>query len=151
MVYQNEKIQKKIALMNAKKKINQLAYLEVIDYEDDSSQWLKLCEEVLKQFRQINSTPYDILTITDSESVMAWLKNSLDFLKEKKEWFILVVNDPFPVWANVKALDFDKAIEEIWLFSENHNVIVADKVTGKIAQIYSEEKHFELHIGRCQI
>ncbi|APT48241.1 hypothetical protein BSA145_13920 [Bacillus safensis] len=137
--------------MNAKKKINQLAYLEVIDYEDDSSQWLKLCEEVLKQFRQINSTPYDILTITDSESVMAWLKNSLDFLKEKKEWFILVVNDPFPVWANVKALDFDKAIEEIWLFSENHNVIVADKVTGKIAQIYSEEKHFELHIGRCQI
>ncbi|MCY7495166.1 hypothetical protein [Bacillus safensis] len=151
MVYQNEKIQKKIALMNAKKKINQLAYLEVIDFEDDSSQWLKLCEAVLKQFRQINSTPSDILTITDSESVMAWLKNSLDFLKEKKEWFILVLNDPFPVWANVKALDFDKAIEEIWLFSENHNVIVADKVTGKIAQIYSEEKHFELHIGRCQI
>ncbi|MBU8657605.1 MULTISPECIES: hypothetical protein [Bacillus] len=151
MVYQNEKIQKKIALMNAKKKINQLANLEVIDFEDDSSQWMNLCEAVLKQFRQINSTPSDILTITDSESVMDWLKNSLDFLKEKKEWFILVVNDPFPVWANVKALDFDKAIEEIWLFSENHNVIVADKVTGKIAQIYSEEKHFELHIGRCQI
>ncbi|MEH7204418.1 hypothetical protein V7130_18110, partial [Bacillus safensis] len=86
------------------KKINQLAYLEVIDFEDDSSQWLKLCEAVLKQFRQINSTPSDVLTITDSESVMAWLKNSLDFLKEKKEWFILVVNDPFPVWANVKAL-----------------------------------------------
>ncbi len=137
--------------MNAKKKINQLANLEVIDFEDDSSQWMNLCEAVLKQFRQINSTPSDILTITDSESVMDWLKNSLDFLKEKKEWFILVVNDPFPVWANVKALDFDKAIEEIWLFSENHNVIVADKVTGKIAQIYSEEKHFELHIGRCQI
>ncbi|MFB8734138.1 hypothetical protein ACEQPO_09835 [Bacillus sp. SL00103] len=84
MVYQNEKIQKKIALMNAKKKINQLANLEVIDFEDDSSQWLKLCEAVLKQFRQINSTPSDILTITDSESVMDWLKNSLDFLKEKK-------------------------------------------------------------------
>ncbi len=151
MVYQNEKIQKKIALMNAKKKIQQLAYIEVIGFEDDASQWLKLCEAVLKQFRQIDSTPSDILTITDKVSVMAWLKNSLDFLKEKREWFILVVNDPFPVWANVKALDFDKAIEEIWLSSENHNIIVADKATGKIAQIFSEEKHFELHIGNCAI
>ncbi|MGE1143796.1 hypothetical protein [Bacillus pumilus] len=151
MVYQNEKIQKKIAFMNAKKKIQQLAYIEVIDFEDDASQWLKLCEAVLKQFRQIDSTPSDILTITDKVSVMAWLKNSLDFLKEKREWFILVVNDPFPVWANVKALDFDKAIEEIWLSSKNHNIIVADKATGKIAQIFSEEKHFELHIGNCAI
>ncbi|MGX9291379.1 hypothetical protein ACSLGF_09165 [Bacillus sp. A015] len=151
MLYQNEKIQKKIAMMNAKKKINQLAYVELTDFEDDNSQWLNLCETVLKQFRQINSTPSDSLTITDNKAIMAWVKNSLDFLKEKKEWFILVVNDPFPVWANVRALDFDKAIEELWEGSENHNVIVADKVTGKIAQIYSEEKHFELHIGKCEI
>lgn len=151
MAYKNEKIQKKIALMNAKKKIQHLAYIEVIDFEDDTSQWLKLCETVLKQFRQIDSTPSEILTNTDKDSIMTWLKNSLDFLKEKKEWFILIENDPFPVWANVKALDFNKAIEEIWLFSENHSIIVADKITGKIAQIFSEEKHFELHIGNCAI
>ena len=138
----------KIALMNAKKKIQQLAYIEVIDFEDDASQWLKLCETVLKQFRQIDSTPSEILTNTDKDSIMTWLK-FIRFSQREKEWFILIENDPFPVWANVKALDFDKAIEEIWLFSENHSIIVADKITGKIAQIFSEEKHFELHIGNC--
>lgn len=79
------------------------------------------------------------------------VKKFIRFSQREKEWFILIENDPFPVWANVKALDFDKAIEEIWLFSENHSIIVADKITGKIAQIFSEEKHFELHIGNCAI
>lgn len=151
MSYQNEKILKKIALMNAKKTLIKLSYIELINFEDYDSQWLKLFEIPLKQFRKIDSEPTYSKHIGDTIDYISWFESSLDFLKGKKEWFILVPNSHFPVWANVKVLNITKAIEELWETSENRDIILADKSTGSIAQIFLEEKNYEIHIGKCDI
>ncbi|MBA4538816.1 hypothetical protein H1Z61_17210 [Bacillus aquiflavi] len=151
MSYQNKKIQKKIALMNAKKNLNKLSYIELIDFEDYDSHWVKLFEFQLKQFRKIDSDPTYIKPIGDNNDYMSWFESSLDFLKEKKEWFILVPNCLLPVWANVRVLNFTKAIEELWEKSEYRDIILADKSTGRIAQIFLEEKNYEIHVGKCDI
>ena len=39
MSYQSEKIRKKIAWMNAEKTLKQLSNIELINFEDDDSQW----------------------------------------------------------------------------------------------------------------
>ncbi|WP_162356888.1 pre-toxin TG domain-containing protein [Metabacillus mangrovi] len=151
MPYQNEKIQKKIALMNAKKTVNQLSYLELIDFEEYDSMWLELIELPLKQFRRLNSEPTFSKPVEGSIGDISWFENSLKFLKGKKEWFILVPNSQFPVWANVKVLDSTNAIAELWETSENRDIILADKSTGSIAQIFLEEKNYEIHFGKCDV
>ncbi|QCT01655.1 hypothetical protein E6C60_0935 [Paenibacillus algicola] len=151
MSYQNEKILKKIALMNAKKTLNQLSYIELIDFEDYDSQWLKLFEFPLKQFRRIDSEPTYSKPIGDTIGFISWFESSLDFLKENNEWVILVPNCQSPVWANVRVFDITKAIEELWETSENRDIILADKSTGSIAQIFVEEKNYEIHVGKCDI
>lgn len=135
--------------MNAKKTLNQFSYIRLIDFEDDDSKWLEVFEFPLKQFRKIDSKPTYSKTIGDSNDYISWFEGSLDFLEGKKEWFILVPNCQFPVWANVKVLDNTKAIEELWETSENGDIILADKSTGSIAQIFIEEKNLEIHIGKC--
>ncbi|WP_026678535.1 hypothetical protein [Fictibacillus gelatini] len=136
--------------MSAKKIINQFSYLELIEFEDDDSLWLNLFEGPLKQFRQIDSKPTYIKPIGDNKnSYISWFENSLAFLKEKKEWIILVPNCPRPIWANVRVLNFTKGIEELWEKSKFHDFIIANKSTGNIVQIFSEEKNYEIHIGEC--
>ncbi|MDY0404822.1 hypothetical protein P5G51_004870 [Virgibacillus sp. 179-BFC.A HS] len=151
MSCQNEKILKKIALMNAKKTLNQLSYIELIDFEDYDPQWLELFEFPLKQFRRIDSKPTYSKPIGDTSGFISWVESSLDFLKENKEWVILAPNCQFPVWANVRVFDTTKAIEELWETSENRDIILADKSTGSIAQIFVEEKNYEIHVGKCDI
>lgn len=150
MLHPNEKIQQKIAIMNAKKVLNELLYLEVIDFEEYDSNWLKVFEISLKQFRKINSKPKYLMPIGDDKNgYVLWLVSSLDFFKDKEEWLILVPNCTQPVWANVRVLDFTKALEELWKTSESRSFIIADKSTGLIAQIYSEEQHYEIHVDKC--
>ncbi|WP_111292833.1 hypothetical protein [Bacillus safensis] len=151
MSYQNEKILKKIALMNAKKTLNQFSYIELIDFEDYNSHWLKTFEFLLEQFHKIDSEPAHSKIIGDSNGYISWFESSLDFLKGKREWFILVPNCQIPVWANVRVLNITKAIEELWETSENRDIILADKSTGSIAQITVEEKNYEIHVGKCDI
>lgn len=151
MSYRNEKILKKIALMNAKKTLNQYSYIELIDFEDYNSQWLKAFEFLLEQFHKIDSEPAHSKIIGDSNGYISWFESSLDFLKGKREWFILVPNCQIPVWANVRVLNITKAIEELWETSENRDIILADKSTGSIAQITVEEKNYEIHVGKCDI
>lgn len=151
MSYQSEKILKKKALMNAKKTLVQLSNMELINFEDFDSQWLKLFEFPLKQFRKINSEPTYSKPIGDTVDYISWFESSLEFLKEKREWFILVPNCQFPVWANVRVLNSKKAIEELWDISENCDIILADKSTGNIAQIFLDENNYEIHIGKCNI
>ncbi|WP_367017790.1 hypothetical protein [Priestia koreensis] len=134
-----------------KKTLNQLLNIELIDFEDYDSRWLKLFEFPLKQFRKIDSEPTYSKPIRDTISYISWFESSLDFLKEKKQWFILVPNCQFPVWANVEVLNSIKAIEELWETSEDRDIILGDKSTGSIAQIFIEEKNYEIHVGKCDI
>ncbi|WP_212029828.1 hypothetical protein [Metabacillus lacus] len=151
MSFQNEKILNKKALMNAKNTLILLSHIELINFEDYDSQWLKLFEFPLKQFRKIDSKPTYSKPIGDTICHISWFESSLEFLKEKKEWFILVPNCQFPVWANVRVLSITKAIEELWETSENRDIILADKCTGSIAQISLEENSYEIHMGKCDI
>ncbi|KAB2494843.1 hypothetical protein F8155_08090 [Priestia endophytica] len=137
--------------MNARKTLNQLSYLELIDFEDCDSHWLELFESPLKQFRRIDSEPTYIKPIGDNSNYISWFESSLDFLKGKNEWFILVPNCSLPVWANVRVLNSTKAIEELWEKSEYRDIILADKSTGSISQIFLEEKNYEIHVGKCDI
>ena len=75
---------------------------------------MEVFEFPLKHFRKIDSEPTYSMTIGDSNGYISWFESSLEFLKEKKEWFILVPNCPFSVWANVRVLNITKAIEELW-------------------------------------
>lgn len=151
MLYQNEKILKKKTLMSAKKTLIQWSYIELIDFEDYDSQWLSLFEVPLKQFRKIDSESTYSKPIGYSIDYISWFESSLDFLKNNKEWFILVPNCQFPIWANVRVLDITRAIEELWETSINRDIIIADKSTGSIAQIFLEEKNYEIHVGKCDI
>ncbi|QHC05737.1 hypothetical protein GRQ40_04735 [Anoxybacillus sp. PDR2] len=138
--------------MNAKKVLKQLLYVELIAFEQHDSHWLKIFEISLKQFRKINSKPKYLMPIRDDKNdYILWLVNSLYFFKDKEEWLILVPNCTQPVWANVRVLDFTKALEELWKTSESRSFIIADKSTGLIAQIYSEEQHYEIHVDKCDI
>jgi len=103
----------------------------------------------LRKFRKIDSKPTHSRPIGDNDNLMSWFGSSLDFLKGKKEWFILVTSYPRPVWANVRVCDFTKALEELWEKLEYRDLIIADKSTGNIAQIFTEDKDYEIHVGKC--
>ncbi|WP_051128194.1 hypothetical protein [Amphibacillus jilinensis] len=72
--------------MNAKKTLNRLTYLELIDFEDYDSQWLKLLEFPLKQIR-VDSEPTYSKPIGDTIGYIYWCESSLDFLKEKMVYY----------------------------------------------------------------
>ncbi|MDY7224714.1 hypothetical protein [Halalkalibacterium halodurans] len=147
MMLQNEQIRRKRALMSAKKSINQLTYIKLIDFEKSDSKWIDLFRGALSDFRKIDSSPkFQKPVGDDKSSYLVWIKSSLDFLKGKENYFIPVPNGISPVWANVKILDFEKAIEELWDSSPTNEFAIADKSTGQIAQVYSEEKYYEIHI-----
>ncbi|UTR15001.1 hypothetical protein MM221_21130 [Salipaludibacillus sp. LMS25] len=147
-----ELIRRKISLMNAKKSMEELTYLELIDFEKNGSPWLELLGSKLKEFRKIDSTPtYTKPMGEDEDNIILWIKESLCFFSEKKNLFISVPKCSDPVWANVKVVDFTKAIEELWHISELDDFLIVDKTTGKIAQIFCEEKDYEIHIGMCDI
>lgn len=129
--------------MGERLKITLKAYLSLY--------WLELFNISLKQFHKIDSKPTYTRPIGDNKGYISWFESSLDFLKEKKEWVILVTNYPSSVWANVRVLDFTRAIEELWEKSGRQDLIIADKSTGSIVQIFSEEKDYEIHIGECDI
>lgn len=148
----NEIIRRKISLMNAKKSMLEFTYLELIDFEEYDSPWLELFESKLKEFRRIDSKPTYIKLIGDiKNNTVLWIENSLSFLKEKKEWFIVVPKCSEPVWANVRVLDYTKAIEELCNTSESNSFLIADKSTGAVVQIFFEEKCYEIHVGKCDI
>lgn len=67
------------------------------------------------------------------------------------EYFILVPNCLEPIWANVRILNFTKFIEELWDISETNEFTIADKGTGQIVQIFSEEEYYEIHFECCDI
>lgn len=135
--------------MNARKTLNQLTYLEFINFEDDDSDWVELFHIPLKQFHKIGSEPTYIKPIDDNDYI-SWFESSLDFLKQKKEWLIWVPNCILPVRANVRVLNFIKALEELWEVSK-YDMIIADKSTGSIAEISKEEKNYEIYVSRCDI
>lgn len=151
MSSRNENIQTKIALMKAVKKLKQLSYLEFIKFEEYDSYWLQLFDSELKCFRKLNSIPTYRKLYENSNGNIVWLENSLDFFKNKKEWLILVIDYPRPVWANVRVLNYTGALEELWESSDYHELIIADKSTDRIAQVFSEEDSYEIHIGKCDI
>ncbi|MED0991921.1 hypothetical protein [Bacillus nitratireducens] len=153
MIYQNEKIRRKKALISAKKVFSQFSNLELIEFENPDSEWIKLFDTALKQFRNIDSNPTFHIPIGDVKSkYILWIESSLgslSFSNHRTEYFILVPNCLEPVWANVRILNFTKSIEELWDISETNEFIIADKSTGQIAQIFSEEECYEIHFKRC--
>jgi len=150
MSSRNEIIKQKKAIMNARKAMKEFTCLELLDFEEFDSPWIDLFEPLLKQFRRIDSKPTYYKLIGDSkENNIFWIENSLSFLKQKKEWFIVVPKCLQPVWANVRVLDYSKAIHELWEMSEPDNFLIADKSTGMIAKIFFEEQQYEIHIGKC--
>lgn len=150
MTYPNESIRRKRAFMNARKVLKQFSNLELIEFEDRDSELIDLFEVVLKKFRSLESTPSYKKNIGDTkENYISWIESTLSFLKDKKELLVLVPNCLEPIWAKVRILDFKKVIEELWDISETHEFIIADKSTAFIAQVFSEEKHFEIHV-KCK-
>ncbi|MCK0473221.1 hypothetical protein [Halalkalibacter sp. APA_J-10(15)] len=151
MSNRKEKIQKRIALMKAKKTMKDLSYVELINIEEDGSIWLDVIAAPLKQFRRIGPKSAFIKMMDEHNSTISWLENEVNFLKEEREWLILVPNSSWPVcvWANVKVLDFSKAMTELWEASENGDLIIASKSSGFIIELLTKDKHFELYIGQC--
>ncbi|MBS2970789.1 hypothetical protein J9317_18760 [Metabacillus sp. KIGAM252] len=138
--------------MTAKKVMQQLTYLELIDIEEHDSTWLQVFESKLKEFRRIDSKATYTKSVSDLENnTILWIENTLSFLKEKKEWLIVVPKCPEPVWANVQVLDYTKAIGELWNTSESNSFLIADKSTGTVVQMFFEEQCYEIHVGKCDI
>ncbi|PFY85636.1 hypothetical protein [Bacillus pseudomycoides] len=156
MIYQNEKIRRKKALISAKKVFSQFSNLELIEFENPDSAWIELFDAALKKFRNVDSKPTFHIPIGDVKSkYILWIESSLgslgslSFSNHKTEYFILVPNCLEPIWANVRILNFTKSIEELWDISETNEFIIADKSTGQIAQIFSEEECYEIHFECC--
>lgn len=149
-MHENGNIRRKIALMNARQVIKQFSHLELIKFEDHDSLWIDMFEIVLKQFRRIDSTPSYQKPVGEIKSnYISWIESSISFLNNNKELLLLVPNCLEPIWANVKILDFSKVIEELWDISNTNEFIIADKNTTQIAQVYSEEECFEIHVASC--
>jgi hypothetical protein len=145
-------MREKIALTRARQTVERFKHLQLISFENVDSSWIQVFEEPLEQFSYIDSTPTYSKPIGDSkESYLSWFEDSLSFLKEKNEWFILVPNCLLPIWANVKMTHFTKAIEELWTTSESNDFLIADKTTGNVAQMFCEEEDYEIHVGKCDI
>src|SRR5689334_16840160 len=93
MIYQNEKIRRKKALINAKKVISQFSNLELIEFENPDSAWIELFDTALKKFRNVDSKPTFHIPIGDVKSeYILWIENSLgslSFSNHKTEYFIL--------------------------------------------------------------
>lgn len=86
----------------------------------------------------------------EAKDYISWFVSSLDILEEKR-MVDTSAQLSIPVWANVKALDIIKAIEILWETSIIGEIILADKSTGSIVQIFIEEKNDEIHVGKCDI
>lgn len=151
MSYQNINIVKKLSLINAKKTMKHLSYLDLIEFEEYDSIWLKLFEIPLKQFRKIDSEPAYSKSYDSNLDYISWFESVIGFLKLNKEWIILVPNCQFPVWANVNVSDSTKALKELWDTSEDRDIILAVKSTGDIAQISLEEDKYEVHVAKCDM
>ncbi|MDV2686472.1 hypothetical protein RYX56_19055 [Alkalihalophilus lindianensis] len=146
----NEKIIRKKAIIEAKKTTSSLTQFELLNFEEFDSDWLISFEDQLQLFRKLDSNPTFTNANINKDEVSEWIINSLDFLKNKKEFSIIIPNTSYPVWANVKVEDLIKGITELLKMSVSNELSIADKSSATIAQIYSEEKGYEIHIGKVK-
>ncbi|ADC51500.1 hypothetical protein BpOF4_17295 [Alkalihalophilus pseudofirmus OF4] len=144
----NEKIIRKKAIIEAKKTMSALTNFELLNFEEFDSDWLISVENQLQLFRKLDSKPAFTNANKNKDEVSEWIVNSLDFLKNKKEFSVIIPNTSYPVWANVKVEDLIKGISELLKISISNELSIADKSSTIIAQIYSEEKGYEIHIGK---
>mgnify|MGYP007013982903 CR=1 FL=1 len=82
----------------------------------------------------------------EAKDYISWFVSSLDILEEKR-MVDTSAQLSIPVWANVKALDIIKAIEILWETSIIGEIILADKSTGSIVQIFIEVKMMRFTLG----
>ncbi|AFS78657.1 hypothetical protein Curi_c16500 [Gottschalkia acidurici 9a] len=140
-------IKRKLALINAKKIMAQFSSIKLIEFEERNSKWIEKFSLVIKEFIKINSTPtYSLKICNKANSYFRWLEESLIFLKDNKEWLIIVPNCNETIWANVVVDSYSKALRELHNISSGREFIVADKNTEIIAAIYHEECEYEIHI-----
>ncbi|SCC22531.1 hypothetical protein [Bacillus wiedmannii] len=155
MIYQNDRIRRKKALISAEKIISLFSNFKFIEFENPDSAWIELFDIPLKKFRKVDSKPKFCIPIGNVKSkYILWIENSLaslNFSNHITEYFILVPNCLEPIWANVRILNFTKFIEELWDISETNEFTIADKGTGQIVQIFSEEEYYEIHFECCDI
>jgi hypothetical protein len=142
----NNVIQRKISIINAKKSLQNLKHLKLIDFEEQGSKFVVGVEPILIEMRKIKSKPTFKKTIGESEEDLSWLQDKLLFLKDENEWLIVVPNTVYlPIWANVAVRDYNGAISEMWDIGPEF--CIAIKKESKVTQVFIEEYSIEVHIS----
>lgn len=135
---------KKIELL-AHKVINNLLGIKFVRFEDEKSLWIKDIDRILEKIIRIDSTPVENIKIgKKKEEYLLWVQNCLNFLKDKKEWLILVPTSNGSIWTTVLIENFGLATSSLWDMSSNE-FIIANKDLRKVIAIFSEEKYYEFH------
>ncbi len=140
------KIRRKKAELIARNVIHLIASLELIEFENENSDWIKKFGMLLNQFHKFDSKPVDSISCESSrEDHIEWIQNGFDFLANTDQWLIVVPNCDEPIWANVRVTGFEKAITSIWDVSESNEFVLANKTSCQIGAIFFEEKSYDLH------
>jgi hypothetical protein len=140
------KIRRKKAELTARKIIDQLASIELINFEEENSNWIERFKPVLDQFHKIDSKPIDLISLHEPrEAHLKWIHEGFDFLLGKDEWLIVVPNCDEPIWANVSVKDSSNALVSVWDLSESKEFVIANKSSGQIAAVFFEENGYEIH------
>ena len=143
------KIRRKKTELTARKILNQLTSIELINFEEENSNWIKKFKAVLDQFHKIDSKPIDLISLNKPrEAYLKWIHKGFSFLLGKDEWLIVVPNCDEPIWANVFVKDCHDALVSVWDLAESKEFVIANKSSGQIAAVFSEENGYEFHKGQ---
>lgn len=140
------KIRRKKAELIARRVLNHLSSIELCDFENENSEWIKRFQAVLNQFHKLDSNPVDSIKVDETRDThLKWIQKGFNFLMSKDEWLIVVPNCDEPIWANVLVKDFYDALASIWDLSESKEIVIANKSSSQIAAVFFEENVYQLH------
>lgn len=117
MESRKELIRKKIALLEVKENIKKIDSLYLIDILESESNEIR---KYRSQINELNCYTYPELAskkIDIDNIIIQWIKKEISILKYSLVW-ILPFDDWGIWWIKVKVLDWEKAIEQLWVRGE---------------------------------
>lgn len=141
-----DKLRKKRNEISARNILGQFSGISLIEFEKEDSIWISRFQGYLSQIQKIDSNPSALIKFGKATNeYLSWIQYELDFLRNKKEWLIIVPNCEGPVWANVLISSFAEALSSLWNNSNSNEFVIADKTSGQVAVVFCEENCYELH------
>lgn len=141
-----QSIKVKANFIKAKKEIQELSAVSVVEFFETESAKIKRLSDRLAAINNRKSCPpiSVIKEIDNAEKIVEWVINKIPFIDNDSYW-LLPVGGIGMWWAKVKVINGRQALNQLW--SRDYELLVVSEEEDTIIQVNIDEDNIELSVN----